>query len=85
MYPCFCFITSQAYPKILTHTNTYIHTQKRSDEFPEDKMLEAWDTVLGDTKHHWNRTCVGGFGGFGRERVVDWCSGIPPPALLQSH
>ncbi len=19
-------------------------------------MLEAWDTVLGDTKHHWNRT-----------------------------
>lgn len=24
-------------------------------EFPEEKMLEAWDTVLGDTKHHWNR------------------------------
>lgn len=26
-----------------------------NDEFPEEKMLEAWDTVLGDTKHHWNR------------------------------
>ncbi len=43
-----------------------------NNEFPEETMLEAWDTVLGDTKHHWNRTfvCLSVLGSFmeaGRE------------------
>jgi len=30
-----------------------------SPEYPYEAMLQAWDTILGDVKHHWNLFAIG--------------------------
>jgi len=30
-----------------------------SPEYTYEAMLQAWDTILGDVKHHWNLFAIG--------------------------